>query len=91
MADISILVETSFSTPTGGWSVSLIKADPQGINERVLILDVIASPPAPGTIVTQAIQEHNLSYNERMRSGLFYEDVEVRRPDTRLGDSKINK
>lgn len=85
MTNIAILVETTFRTPTGGWSVELVKAMPQGINERILILEIQASPPARGAIVTQDIQDHNVSYREIMVSDRFYEGVEVRRPDMKTG------
>jgi hypothetical protein len=49
-----LYVSGDIVTPTGGWTASLSRAVPQGINPDILILQVDATPPAGGapTVLT---------------------------------------
>lgn len=64
------------STPTGGWKVALQERFPQGTSERILILDLNVTPPAPGSIVTQAIVVHTPHYQKK-GAARKYDKVEI--------------
>lgn len=53
------------TTATGGWKVALQERNPQGIDPRILILDLNVTPPAPGSIVTQAVVVHPVHYQKK--------------------------
>src|ERR1700733_5717691 len=55
-------VVVTVTTPTLGWTVKLARVTPQGINPRILLLNIIATPPKrpAGDVVTR----HNLRYDE---------------------------
>jgi hypothetical protein len=48
--------------PTTGWTVTLARAEPQGINPKVLLLKLVEQPPTgpAGDIVTT----HHVKYDE---------------------------
>jgi hypothetical protein len=51
--------------PTDGYSVRLERAEPQGINPAVLLLDRIVTPP-PGA-AAQLVSEEVVNYSEETR------------------------
>ncbi|HSK04862.1 MAG TPA: hypothetical protein VK932_26615 [Kofleriaceae bacterium] len=64
--------------PTPGFDARLVKAAPQGINPKELILDVQVAP-RPG-LWPQVITPVTLRYDERA-AGIEYEGVLIREPD----------
>lgn len=58
-----LIVYGTGEAPTTGWTVTLERAEPQGINPDVLILDVVAK--APDGIVAQHVTPVELRFEER--------------------------
>lgn len=58
----SVHVTGSATVNSGGWTASLTKAAPQGINPEILMLNLEVTPP--GGIATQPMLELPLSYSE---------------------------
>jgi hypothetical protein len=57
-----LVVTGDVTEPTTGWTVTLERANPQGINPRILLLKLVETPPAgnAGDIVTT----HHVKYDE---------------------------
>jgi len=72
----------TFGTP--GYTVVLKRAEPQGINPRILILDKVVTPPTG--IVTQVVTTIDVSYEEE--TSTKYEQVQIR-PDGPIIDVEI--
>ncbi|HEX5845708.1 MAG: hypothetical protein ACXWVL_10070 [Rhodoplanes sp.] len=58
----TLIVTGDVEVPTPGWKVTLVRKVPQGINPRILLLDVQAAPPKEPVI--QVIQVIPLRYEE---------------------------
>jgi hypothetical protein len=58
----SLIVNGTITVPTGGWSASLTRAQPQGTNPNILLLDLRLSKPT-GT-ETQVISDITGRYEE---------------------------
>ncbi len=57
-----LMVVGDVSVPSGGYSVALEMRTPQGFNPSILLLDLIVTPPPPGSIVTQAFVCHQVRF-----------------------------
>lgn len=57
-------VEGECSFGTTGYAVELVRREPQGINPRDLLLDLVVTPPAPGTVVAQVLTAYPVAYEE---------------------------
>jgi hypothetical protein len=57
-----LLVTGDVTEPTTGWTVELERAEPQGINPRILLLKLVEQPPTglAGNVVTT----HHVKYAE---------------------------
>jgi hypothetical protein len=57
-----LLVTGDVTEPTTGWTVNLERAQPQGINPRILLLKLVETPPTglAGDVVTT----HHVKYEE---------------------------
>jgi hypothetical protein len=57
-----LLVTGDVTEPTTGWTVKLERAEPQGIDPHILILDLVERPPTgqAGDVVTT----HHVKYEE---------------------------
>src|ERR1700733_5244332 len=57
-----LCVRGDVTEPTTGWTVKLERANPQGINPKILLLKLVEKPPAgnAGDIVTT----HHVKYDE---------------------------
>jgi hypothetical protein len=57
-----LVVTGDVTEPTTGWTVNLERAEPQGINRRILLLKLVENPPTgqAGDIVTT----HHVKYEE---------------------------
>jgi hypothetical protein len=64
--------------PTGGWSGSLVRAVPQGINPLILILDLKLTKPTG--IVTQAFTHIRVEFTETP-AAVEYESAQIRADD----------
>ena len=53
-------VTGKITVPTGGFKASLKQHIPQGINPTIYLLDLVVTPPAPGTPVSQVVTELNV-------------------------------
>lgn len=53
--------------PTPGYTLSLSRAAPQGINPRDLLLDLVITPP--GGFVAQVLTEAEVGYEEPVEAG----------------------
>src|ERR1700730_4454760 len=49
--------------PTSGFKTSLRKANPQGINPDILLLDLVTDPPT--NIVNQVVTNYDVTYHEK--------------------------
>jgi hypothetical protein len=67
--------------PTPGYTLTLTRAEPQGINPEILVLDLHVEPPSG--MVTQVLTPAVAEYYEE--TGHFYRQVEIR-PDGVLVD-----
>lgn len=74
----SFYVMCDVITPTPGWTLALKPAEPQGINPKILILDLIAEPP--GGAVPRVITTTTVRYDIRPYEPV-YEAVTVRNGD----------
>jgi hypothetical protein len=61
--------------PTGGYTVELRPASPQGFNPSIYILEKIVHSPNPGDPVTQPITPVNIHYREETRA--VYTQVQI--------------
>jgi len=59
--------------PTGGFKASLVKATPQGINPKILLLRLVADPPPGAT--NQVETDFPVTYHES--NAPDYETVEI--------------
>jgi hypothetical protein len=66
--------------PTGGFTVSLTKAVPQGINPAILILDL--ETVAPTGIVNQMVTDYEVTYEEYNSPN--YQEIEIRPCDIKV-------
>ncbi|MDQ4133708.1 MAG: hypothetical protein M3179_11005 [Actinomycetota bacterium] len=57
-------VEGECTFGTAGYTVELVRHEPQGINPRDLLLDLIVTPPPPGTVVAQVLTTYQVFYEE---------------------------
>ncbi|HXC54602.1 MAG TPA: hypothetical protein VNU97_04860 [Rhizomicrobium sp.] len=66
-----LMVIVAVTTPTTGWTVKLVRANPQGINPAILLLRIDATPPKgrAGQMVTR----HELRYEESPPKGKYTE------------------
>jgi hypothetical protein len=68
--------------PTTGWSVQLKQTEGNtGINPLMLHLDLIVTPPPPGTPVQEVLTPEEVEWREAPPA-LEYEEVEFRRSDS---------
>lgn len=65
--------------PTGGYSVDLERSAEQKSEENTLVLELVVGAPGPDDIVTQAIEEKEVHYEEETDAD--YEEVVVIRRD----------
>jgi len=70
--------ECTFGTP--GYTVVLKKAEPQGINPRILILDKVVTPPTG--VVAQVVTTVPVGYEEE--TSTKYDEVEIRPDGARI-------
>lgn len=61
--------------PTGGWTITLEKASPQGINPAVLILRKVAKPPQGQA--TQQVTTYEPTYDQKLGPEENYETVTI--------------
>lgn len=54
--------------PTTGYKAKLVRHSPQGINPTIYILDLIVTPPAPGTAVDNVLTDLHVQYHEDTRT-----------------------
>jgi hypothetical protein len=47
-----------------GYTVVLVRHDPPGINPQDLLLDLIVTPPPPGTVVAPVLTTYPVAYEE---------------------------
>ncbi len=50
--------------PTSGYTARLSPSSPQGINPATYLMDLIVTPPAPGTLVLEVVTDVPLHYQE---------------------------
>jgi hypothetical protein len=74
--------------PTGGYSVELRPASPQGFNPAIYILDKVVHSPNPGDDVTQAVTKVNIHYREE--TGAVYTDVQIRPENTMIAVQEVS-
>jgi hypothetical protein len=64
-----LLVTGDVTEPTTSWTVKLERAEPQGINPRILLLKLVEQPPTglAGDVVTT----HHVRYEEAPPKGSY--------------------
>ena len=58
-----LTVKGTCTCPTGGYNTSLIKAKPQGINSKILLLRLVTEPPSD--VTNQLVTDYEVNYLER--------------------------
>jgi hypothetical protein len=81
-------VTGKISVPTGGWKAKLAKRSPQGINVRILQLELHVTPPSG--IATQVLTEFDVKYTEKGGASL-HDRVEIFCGSDRIADVPIEQ
>lgn len=76
----AIHVTGKLKFPTGGYSVALERSRDQTNGETTLVLELVVDAPGPDDIVTQALEDKDLHYEEE--TNVDYEKVTVVRRDS---------
>jgi hypothetical protein len=74
----TLYVTGKFEVPTGGYSMELSKSEQQE-DGNVLRLELNVSSPGPDDIVTQAVEQKDVRYEEQ--TDIAYKKVQIMRPD----------
>lgn len=59
-----LLVEGECTLSSTGWTVELVRHEPQGINPRDLLLDLVVTPPSPDQAVLPVLTKYPVTYEE---------------------------
>lgn len=70
-----LTVEGECTLASSGYTVELIRHEPQGTNPRVLLLDLVVTPPAPDTGVLPVVTKYPVRYEEE--TTVHYETVTI--------------
>lgn len=76
------------SVPTGGWKAKLAKRSPQGINVRILQLELHVTPPSGN--VAQVLTEFDVKYTEKGGASL-HDRVEIFCGSERIADVPVEQ
>ncbi len=70
-----LTVDGECTLGTTGYTVELVRHEPQGTNPRDLLLDLVVTPPAPDDIVAPVLTKYPVRYEEATR--LYFQTVTV--------------
>lgn len=63
----ALTVDGECTLGSTGYTVALVRHEPQGINPRDLLLDLIVTPPSPDDIVAPVLTKYPVRYEEETR------------------------
>jgi hypothetical protein len=75
---LELVVEGIATAPTTEWTAELVRAEPQGINPRALLLRLTVHRPPDDVVVIEVLTELSVSYSEPVESEDQYDEVNIR-------------
>lgn len=70
-----LTVEGECTLGSTGYTVELVRHEPQGINPRDLLLDLIVTPPSPDIAVLPVLTKYPVKYEEETRT--YFQTVTI--------------